>query len=105
MLDVEKDKKGGLAKTHKKSLKVLKKFSEDFDLVDVWRVQSPKSQHFTWRQRNPEIHCRFDLFLVNKSILCNAINTDIVPVYKTDHSMITLQISLHDNLRDKGSGN
>ena len=102
VLDVEKDKKGGLAKTHKKSLEVLNKFSEDLDLVDVWRVQNPESQRFTWRQRNPEIHCRLDFFLVNNSILCSAINTDIVPGYKTDHSMITLQISLHNNPRGRG---
>ena len=102
VLDVEKDKKGGLAKTHKKSLEVLNKFSEDLDLVDVWRVQNPESQRFTWRQRNREIHCRLDFFLVNKSILCSAINTDIVPGYKTDNSMITLQISLHNNTRGRG---
>ena len=102
VLDVEKDKKGGLAKTHKKSLEVLNKFSEDLDLVDVWRVQNPESQRFTWRQRNPEIHCRLDFFLVNQSILCSAINTDIVPGYKTDHLMITLQISLHNNPRGRG---
>ena len=102
VLDVEKDKKGGLAKTHKKSREVLNKFTEDLDLVDVWRVQNPESQRFTWRQRNPEIHCRLDFFLVNKSIICSAINTDIVPGYKTDHSMITLQISLHNNPRGRG---
>ena len=102
VLDVEKDKKGGLAKTHTKSLEILNKFSEDLDLVDVWRVQNPESQRFTWRQRNPEIHCRLDFFLVNKRKLCSAINTDIVPGYKTDHSMITLQISLHNNPRGRG---
>ena len=102
VLDVEKDKKGGLAKTHKKSLEVLNKFSEDLDLVDVWRVQNPESQRFIWRQRNPEIHYRLDFFLVNKIIHCNAINTDIVPGYKTDHSMISLQISLHHNPWGRG---
>ena len=43
-----------------------------------------------------------DFFLVNRSILCSAINTDIVPGYKTDHSMITLQISVHNNPRGRG---
>ena len=103
VLNVEKDKKGGLAKTHKKSLEVLNKFSEELDVVDVWRVQNPESQRFTWRQiRNWEINCRLDFFLVNKNILCNAINTDIVPGYKTDHSMISLQISLHHNPWGRG---
>ena len=88
MLDVEKDKKGSLAKTHKKSQEVLNRFSED--LTDVWRVQNPESQGFTCMEaKEPEIHCRLGFFLVDKSILCSAINTDIVPGYKTDHSMIT----------------
>ena len=87
-----------LAKTHKKSLEVLNKFSEDLDLVDVWRVQHPVSQRFIWRQRNSEIHCRLDIFLGVRS----AINKDIVPGYKTDHSMITLQTSLHNNPRGRG---
>ena len=85
MLDVEKDKKGGLANTHKKSLKVINRFSEDLDLIDVWRVQNPELRRFTWRQRNPEIHYRLDFFLVTQGTLCSAINTDIVPGYKTDH--------------------
>ena len=36
----------------------LNSFSGDFDLIDVWRVQNPELRRFTWRQRNPEIHCR-----------------------------------------------
>ena len=48
------------------------------------------------------MHCRLDFFLVSQCTVCNTINTDIVPGYKTDHSMITLQLSLHSNLRGRG---
>ena len=33
-----KDKKGGLARTHKKSLEVVKDLRESLDLIDAWRV-------------------------------------------------------------------
>ena len=58
VLDLEKDKKGGLARTHQKSLEVTKTFCEDLDLIDAWRVLHPDLSRFTWRQRRPEIHCR-----------------------------------------------
>ena len=47
ILDVEKDKKGGLARTHKKSLEVINSFSENLDLIDAWRVLNPESSRFT----------------------------------------------------------
>ena len=102
VLDVEKDKKGGLARTHKKSLEVINSASESLDLVDAWRVLNPDSSKFTWRQRKPEIHCRLDFFLINQCTFCNIINAEISEGYKTDHSMITLQISLHSNTRGRG---
>ena len=38
VLDVEKDRKGGLSRTHKKSLEVVKDLRESLDLMDAWRV-------------------------------------------------------------------
>ena len=68
----------------------------------AWRVLKPDSSKFTWRQRKPEINCRLDFFLINQCNFCNIINAEILAGYKTDHSMITLQISLHPNTRDRG---
>ena len=105
VLDVDKDKKGGLARTHKKSLEVISDFNENLDLIDAWRVLNPEISRFTWRQKKPEVHCRLDFFLVNQITFCNTVSADISPGYKTDHSMITLQISLHSNNRGRGFGN
>ena len=57
VLDPEKDKKGGLARTHKNALKVIKDLSEDLDLVDVCRPLNPETKRHTWRQKQPVIHC------------------------------------------------
>ena len=88
-----------ILQTFVKSLEVINSYCEDLDLIDVWRIQNPEQRRFTWRQKNPEIQCRLDFFLVSQCTSCNSINTDIAPGYKTDHSLVTLQISTHNNMR------
>ena len=62
VLDVEKDKKGGLARTQKKSTEVINSVSENLDMIDALRTLNPDSSRFTWRQKKPEIHSRLDFF-------------------------------------------
>ena len=102
VLDVEKDKRGGLARTHKNALKVIQDFSENLGLTDIWRLFNPEARRYTWRQNQPVIHCRLDFFLVSESSLCDVTHADILPGFKTDHSMITLNVALHSNPRGKG---
>jgi len=66
VLDVEKDKKGGLAKTHKQSASVVHDALTEFDLVDIWRTFNPDGRRYTWGRKTPEIHCRLDFFLVSQ---------------------------------------
>ena len=102
VLDPNKDKKGGLAKTHKNALKVVQDLSESLELSDACRILNPEATRYTWRQRQPDIYCRLDFFLVSQSSICNITQADIIPGFKTDHSMITLSLSLHSNPRGKG---
>ena len=46
-----------------------------------------------------EVHCRLDFFLVSQSLFCNITDADISPGYKTDHSLISLSLSIHLNRR------
>lgn len=57
VLDISKDKKDGLAKTHQKSVKVIKNFANELDLVDVWRAQNQEKRRYSWRRRNPGPGC------------------------------------------------
>ena len=102
MLDIETDKKGGVAKTHQHSLKVVEEFCQKLDLTDVWRILNPHSHRYTWRRRRPNVHCRLDFFLVSQNLVGNTILANIMTGYKTDHSMITLSLSLHSNPRGPG---
>ena len=65
VLDVEKDKKGGLPKTNNNARKMVCEISEQFDLVDAWRLLNPGTYRYSWRRKQPEIHCRLDFFLGN----------------------------------------
>ena len=73
-----------------------------FDLVDAWRVSNPDILRYTWRRRRPEIYCRLDFLLVSRSLICNVTHTDILAGFKTDHSMVTIQVALHTNPRGPG---
>ena len=102
VLDVEKDKKGGLPKTHHNAQKTSLEICDNLDLVDAWRILNPEEKRYTWRQTQPTVHCRLDFFLTSQSLLGNIISANILPGFKTDHSMITLNISLHSNPRGPG---
>ena len=101
VLNLDKDKKGGLAKTHTKAVNAINEHATKFDLVDAWRVSNPDILRYTWRRRRPEIHCRLDFFIVSQSLMCNVTNTDILAGYKTDHS-VTIQIAIRSNPRGPG---
>ena len=100
--DVSKDKKEGVATTHLKSKDEVEAIREDFELADIWRVLNPEATRFTWRRENPEIQCRLDFFLISLSLCPEITEADIVPGYRTDHSMITFRINTARNPRGPG---
>ena len=102
VLDVHKDKKGGNLTTHSNSLKEVQNMENLLDLIDVWRVFNPDTKRFTWRRTKPEIHSRLDFFLVSASLTPTIRNADILPGYKTDHSLITIHLANNNNPRDPG---
>ena len=102
VMDVSKDKKGGRASTHKNSLEEVKGICETWDVVDIWRVLNPEEERYTWRQKNLQIQCRLDFLLISQSLINNVNTVDIVPGYKTDHSMVTMEITTNANPRGPG---
>lgn len=88
--------------TQKIALKILNLIIENLNLIDIWRVQHPQLKRFTWRRRKPNIHCCLYFFLVSNTLGTNLIETDILPGYKTDHSLITLTLSTRSNPQGPG---
>ena len=102
VFDVSKDKKGGVATTHLKSKDEVEAIREDFELADIWRVLNLEATRFTWTRENLEIQCRLDFFLISLSLCPEITEADIVPGYRTDHSMITFRINTARNPRGPG---
>ena len=102
VLEVEKDKSGGNPTTHKNSLKKVRSIASLLDLGDIWRALNPDVKRFTWRRRKPDVHCRLDFFLTSSSLSTTITKADILPGYKTDHSLITLHLANNKNPRGPG---
>ena len=102
VMDIEKDKLGGLAKTHSKSCAYLKQKMSDMDLIDKWRIKDPDVKQFTWRRRNPTIHCRLDMFIISDSLAGCISKALIVPGFRSDHSLVHLKCTLSTVTRGPG---
>ena len=100
----ELDKQGGrpFNVTHRLSRNTLNENMEIFNLVDVWRSLNPDTKKFTWRQRNNNIACRLDFFLISLDLANIIQSTKISNGYKTDHSFISLAIAKNTVKRGPG---
>ncbi|CAH3027624.1 unnamed protein product, partial [Porites evermanni] len=65
------------------------------DLIDIWRVSNPDIRRFTWRRSKY-------FFLTSNSLSSAITKADILPGYKTDHSLITLHLANNTNPRGPG---
>lgn len=66
--------------------------SNDLELVDIWREINPEVERYTWRRPNPPQQARLDFFLISDNLLSYIKDADILYGYRTDHSLITLQL-------------
>ena len=62
------------------------------NLIDIFRLCHPNDKRYTWRRKNPIKQARLDYFLISNSMF-DLINTcNIKPGYRSDHSIIQLEI-------------
>ena len=74
----------------------------DRDLVDIYRANYPNSPRYTWRKRNPVKQARLDYFIVSSSMTDIIDSTSILPSYRSDHSIIEININLSSFKHGKG---
>ena len=90
VMDIKNDKRGERACTHKNSLKEVKGICETWDVLDIRRLLNQEEERYTWRRKKPDIQCRLNFFLTSQSLISKINTSDIVPGFKTGHSMITV---------------
>ena len=86
------DKKGGRDEGVSNYRAELLNFIEEFDLVDIWRLQNPDTFMHTWYSKTPLIQCRLDFWLTSSYLTPHVTFCKIKPSIKTDHSLISLQV-------------
>lgn len=65
---------------------------EDLQLLDYYRVLHPDKKAYTWRKKNPLKQGRLDYFLISNSLSNLVENCIIKPGYRSDHSIVLLEI-------------
>ena len=78
------------------------RLQSEYELVDPWRINNPNKQIFSWFQRNPTKMARLDYFLVSADIMNITDKTEIKAGYRSDHSIINLNLKISNQIRGKG---
>ena len=103
VMDIDMDKKGGSLVDHYVTRRQeINKWMNNLDCVEIWRTLHPDGKRYTWRQRRPFVQCRLDYFLISTSLVGCVEQCDIRAGFKTDHSLITLQLQINDLTRGRG---
>lgn len=101
-LDQKMDTQNYLHLNNPKARDEVLKIMLDFDLIDTFRKFHPTDKKFTWYKKTPYKSARLDYFLVNNPLLDIITKTSILPGYRTDHSLITLDIIINKFTRGPG---
>ena len=77
-----------------KTQKVLEVLCEDAMLEDVWRRFNPEQFRYTHFHKQTHCYARVDYIFVNYGLISFVRKADILPAYKSDHSIVIMDIDL-----------
>ena len=90
-------------KNNKQAKQVIEHYVNEMMLVDAWRALNPDKKVYTWTRSKPKFTgSRIDFFLINYGLM-HQVQSNIVPACSTDHSLVTLSISIDKIKRGKGN--
>ncbi len=76
---------------------------DDVNLFDTWRINNPTKRQYTWKSAYRLVKLsRLDYFLITDDLQNVMKNIKIISGYRTDHSLITLELEFNENKRGKG---
>ena len=87
---------------NRKSSEAVMNMKSILSLVDPWRATYPELRRYTWFKRNPCISARLDFFLMSDHLMNCVEKTDILPGYRTDHSITQLKLRFSNFTRGTG---
>ena len=73
------------------------------NMIDVFREMNGSMKRYTWRVRNPILkQARLDYFLTSELMTAYIQECNIVPGYRTDHSMLKMKLNINEQVHGKG---
>ncbi len=104
-LHPEIDKKGGTKEKQSQNAKQIIELCEQNNLTDAWRVLNPEINRFTRREntRGGIVQTRIDFWIISECLLNVTAKTDIQIGCKSDHSVISIDLQIH-NTNKRGRG-
>ena len=79
---------------NKKSHDTILQIKENYSLVDPFREAYSSLRRYPWWKKSPIKQAPLDYFLISQDLLSSVNKCSIVGSYRSDHSMIILDISL-----------
>lgn len=79
----------------------IKDFMSENCLIDIFRELYPNKKAFSWRRFNSNKQGRLDYFLISEDLFGIVKDCKIYPGYRSDHSIVTLELSKSEFKRDR----
>ena len=97
------DTVGYIRENNIKAKKKVLELTEIFELIDPWRCSYPAARKYSWRSaKKPFQLSRFNFFIVSVDVYAKILNQKYKPGYRTDHSLVFIEIDLAKSVRGKG---
>ena len=75
---------------------------DERSLIDPFRELFPDLKRYTWRKKTPFKQARLDFYLFTENMLTNLTGCKIEPSYRSDHSMVVIELTFNPFIRGKG---
>ena len=102
VIDAAKDSYGYVRENNVNARLKFLSICNKHNLTDVWRYHNPDKQQFTWFKPTPNQGARLDMFWVSNHLLSLCGDIQIVPGYRTDHSIISMNVQVEGPQRGPG---
>ena len=102
-LNGELDTVNYVRQNNTKARDVLLRIMSDNDWIDIFRERKGNMKKYTWRNNGSVMkQARLDYIILPRALIPQVSEVDIIPGYRSDHSMVTLKVGMAANTRGKG---
>ena len=102
VLDPKLDSQNYININNPQARKTLTESLTVYNLIDTFRYFHPDLRRYSWRRKNPVKQARLDYFITSRSFVDLISSSRIIPGYKSDHSILELNIIINKFVRGRG---